>query len=141
MNERRRFVNALLGSGVAATLTSVFYPILQFIMPPTVAESGEMSVVAARVDDLPPNTGRIFKFGNRPGLVIRTGEGEWRAFAATCTHLSCTVAYSPDVRMITCACHNGQFDLNGRNVAGPPPRPLEAYTVNVRGDEVVVSRV
>jgi Rieske Fe-S protein len=32
------------------------------------------------------------------------------------------------------------YDLNGRNISGPPPRPLEAYQVHVRGDEIVISR-
>ena len=100
-----------------------------------------MSVSAGRVDDLPPNSGKIFKFGDEPGLLVRTVEGEWRAFSARCTHLNCTVQYEPGVRLITCACHNGQFDLNGKNIGGPPPKPLQAYTVNRRGDEIVVSRV
>ncbi|MDP2471857.1 MAG: Rieske 2Fe-2S domain-containing protein, partial [Candidatus Palauibacterales bacterium] len=60
--------------------------------------------------------------------------------SAVCTHLSCTVQYREDLRQIWCACHNGHFDLNGRNVQGPPPRPLDAFDVNVRGDEIVVSK-
>ena len=31
-------------------------------------------------------------------------------------------------------------DLTGKNVAGPPPKPLRAYDVNVKGDEIIVSR-
>ena len=31
-------------------------------------------------------------------------------------------------------------EVFGFLISGPPPRPLEEYTVNVRGDEVVVSR-
>ncbi len=42
--------------------------------------------------------------------------------------------------MIWCACHNGRYDLTGKNVSGPPPRPLEEFHVNVRGDEIIVSR-
>ena len=141
MSQRRYFVNTLLTSGVAATAASIFYPILRFVMPPAAAESAEMSVSAARVDEVPPNSGKIFKFGEEPGLLLRTADGEWRAFSARCTHLNCTVQYDAGARLITCACHNGQFDLNGKNIAGPPPRPLVAYTVNVRGDEVVVSRI
>ena len=141
MSARRTFLNTLLSSGIVATATSIFYPILQFIMPPATAESAEMSVSAGRVDDVPPNSGKIFKFGDEPGLLVRTAEGELRAFSARCTHLNCTVQYEPGVRLITCACHNGQFDLNGKNISGPPPKPLQAYTVNVRGDEIVVSRV
>ena len=74
------------------------------------------------------------------GILVRTPSGELRAFSATCTHLNCIVQYRDDIGHIWCACHNGHFDLNGLNISGPPPAPLEAYTVNVREDEIVVSR-
>lgn len=138
---RRYFVNSLLGSGMVATAASIFYPILKFVIPPDSAESAVMSVSVGRPDDVKPNTGTIFKFGGEPGLLVRTTDGELRAFSARCTHLNCTVQYDSADRSIICACHGGQFDLNGKNVAGPPPKPLTAYSVNVRGDEIVVSKV
>ncbi len=138
---RRYLLNGLLGSGIVATAASIFYPILRFVIPPETAESAVMSVSAGRTDDIPPNTGRIFKFGAEPGLLIRTADGELRAFSARCTHLNCTVQYDPGERQIVCACHNGQFDLNGKNVGGPPPKPLLTYKVNLRGEEVIVSRI
>jgi Rieske Fe-S protein len=97
-------------------------------------------VVAAKVGELKPNSGKIFRFGSRPGLLVLTADNEFRAMSATCTHLSCIVQYRGDLREVWCACHNGMYDLNGRNISGPPPRPLEAYQVHVRGDEIVVSR-
>jgi cytochrome b6-f complex iron-sulfur subunit len=139
--KRRHLLNTLLSSGIAATAASIFYPILRFIIPPETAESAVMSVSAGRPDDAPLNTGTIFKFGAEPGLLIRTSEGELKAFSARCTHLNCTVQYDPAEKLIVCACHNGQFDLNGKNIAGPPPKPLPALNVNVRGDEIIVSRV
>src|SRR5437667_3709567 len=138
---RRYFVNTLLGSGMAATATSILYPILKFIIPPDTAESAVLSVSAGRPDNIAPNSGAIFKFGGEPGLLVRTAEGELRAFSARCTHLNCTVQYDAGERLIVCACHGGTFDLNGKNIAGPPPRPLLTYSVNIRGDEIVVSRV
>lgn len=137
---RRRFINFLLGTSLGATLIAIIYPIIKFLVPPRVAESEASSVVAGKVSELPPNSGKIFKFGSRPGILIRTPTGEFRAFSAICTHLQCTVQYRPDLRQIWCACHNGHYDLNGRNIAGPPPRPLEKYVVNIRGDEIIVSR-
>ncbi|RMG45349.1 MAG: ubiquinol-cytochrome c reductase iron-sulfur subunit [Acidobacteria bacterium] len=137
---RRRFINFLLGTSLGATLIAIIYPIIKFLVPPRVAESAASSVVAGKVSELPPNSGKIFKFGSRPGILIRTPTGEFRAFSAICTHLQCTVQYRPDLRQIWCACHNGHYDLNGRNIAGPPPRPLEKYVVNIRGDEIIVSR-
>jgi Rieske Fe-S protein len=140
MTVRRHFINTLLTSGIVATAASIIYPILKFVIPPETAESAVMSVTAGRLGDVQPNTGKIFQFGDDPALIVRTAEGELRAFSARCTHLNCTVQYSSDERQIVCACHGGVFDLNGKNVAGPPPKPLAAYSVNVRGDEIVVSR-
>ena len=137
---RRRLVELFLGGGLFASLTSFVYPILRYLVPPPVADLGGDEVIAAKVGDLKPNSGKIFRFGSRPGLLLRIGESEYRAFSATCTHLSCTVQYRTDLQEIWCACHNGMYDLNGRNVSGPPPRPLESYQVHVRGEDLVVSR-
>ncbi len=137
---RRRLVELLLGGGLFASFVSFVYPVLRYLVPPPVADLGGDDVIAAKVGDLQPNSGKIFRFGSRPGLLLRVGEGEYRAFSATCTHLSCTVQYRTDLHEIWCACHNGMYDLNGRNVSGPPPRPLESYQVHVRGQDLVVSR-
>lgn len=137
---RRRLVELFLGGGLFASFVSFVYPVLRYLVPPPVADLGGNDVIAAKVGDLKPNSGKIFRFGSRPGLLLRIGEGEYRAFSATCTHLSCTVQYRTDLHEIWCACHNGMYDLNGRNVSGPPPRPLESYQVHVRGEDLVVSR-
>jgi len=137
---RRRLLDVLLSGGVIAFLGAVFYPVARYLNPPSVPESAASTAVAARAPDLKPNTGKIFRFGSKPGIVVRLPSGEWRAFSAVCTHLQCTVQYRSDLERIWCPCHNGQFDLTGKNVSGPPPAPLEPYDVNVKGDEVVVSR-
>jgi cytochrome b6-f complex iron-sulfur subunit len=116
------------------------YPVARYLAPPEVPEATAQSVMAGSADSLAPNSGRVVPFGSRPAIVIRTAAGDLRAFSAICTHLDCTVQYRPDLQRIWCACHNGQYDLNGRNVAGPPPRPLEAFDVNVKDDQIALSR-
>jgi Rieske Fe-S protein len=96
--------------------------------------------VADKVSEMKPNSGKVFRFGSKPAIVIETPGGDIRAFTAVCTHLQCTVQYRADLQHIWCACHNGHYDLNGRNIAGPPPRPLEEYKVSIRGDEIVVTK-
>ena len=138
---RRRFTTWLLSTSLGAFAVSVLYPITRYLVPPSIGESSAASVtLALKPDELKPNTGQIVKFGSRPAIVIRTPAGELRAFSAVCTHLNCTVQYRPDLGNIWCACHNGRFDLKGQNIAGPPPRPLDAYVVNVRGAQIVVSK-
>ena len=137
---RRRLLGMLLGSSLAASLASILYPILKFVQPPATGELEVDSVAAARGDELAPGMSKIFRFGSRPGLLIRLPDGSYRGFNATCTHLNCTVQYRGGEQDIWCACHNGIYDLRGRNVSGPPPRPLEEYDVHERGGEIVVAR-
>src|SRR3972149_5501447 len=137
---RRGFIEVLLGGGLLTLLGTMLYSVSRFVIPPKAADAGLSSVVAGQVKDFAPNTGKIFRFGNRPGILVRTAAGDFRAFSATCTHLNCTVQYRPDLEHIWCACHNGHFDLVGKNIAGPPPRPLDPFDVVVRGEDVVVTR-
>ncbi len=137
---RRRFINQLLTGGGAALLGAIIYPTLRFLIPPKLPEATSSTVVAGNLDELAPNSGKIFRFGDKAGILIRTPSGEFKAFSATCTHLSCTVQYRPDLSHIWCACHNGHYDINGKNISGPPPRPLEEFAVFVRGKEIVVSK-
>ena len=137
---RRSFLDYLLGSTALATLGAIIYPIFKFMSPPRIVESAENSVVAAKRSEVPVNSGKIFKFGNKPGILVHTAAGEFKAFSAVCTHLECIVQYRDDTKQIWCACHNGQYNLSGKNIGGPPPRPLEEYKVNTRGDDIVVTR-
>ena len=137
---RRGFLNWFLGTSVGALCVSVFYPVARYISPPEIPEAESARVTAGHEGDLRPGEAKIFRFGNTPGILIRTPEGNHRAFSATCTHLNCTVQFRGDLKQIWCACHNGFYDTAGQVVSGPPPRPLEEYAVNVAGGEIVVSR-
>ena len=139
--DRKRFLDWLLGTTVAGFAATVVYPVTRYLVPPEGGETSAGSVTLPfDLDDIPPNSGQIFKFGNRPGILVHTPSGDIRAFSARCTHLDCTVQYREDLSHIWCACHDGHYDLTGSNIAGPPPSPLEQYEADVEGDEVVVSR-
>lgn len=137
---RRSFLDYLLGTSAIATLAAIVYPITRFMSPPQIVESAESSVLAAKVSELPSNSGKIFKFGSKPGIIVRTDTGELKACSAVCTHLDCIVQYRPDIKHIWCACHNGHYSVDGTNISGPPPRPLDQYKVNTRGEDIWVSK-
>jgi len=141
---RRTFLDALLAVGFASTAAAIAYPVARFLVPPASGEPATASVTAGKASALNPNSGFIFKFGSKPGIVVRTPDGDVRAFSAICTHLDCTVQFKADTSQLWCACHNGLYDLNGNVVSGPPPRSLEKFVVNLRGqpgdEDIVVSR-
>ena len=138
--DRRRVLNWFLGGSTFAWLGWVIYPLLRFLSPPPEQEAAISSVKAATLSGMAPNSGQIFKFGRKPALIVRRPDGEFVAFLAKCTHLDCVVQYRSDKERIWCACHDGFYDLNGTNVSGPPPRPLDALEVHVQGDDVYVTR-
>jgi len=146
---RRTWLVRILAAAVSTTVGAILYPIARFLRPREVTRSGTMQVVAPyRVNQLRPdaegNWPPPFDFGGKPCLVIRTPDGEVKAFSAICTHTDCTVKFRSKREDIYCSCHGGVYDTSGHNVSGPPPRPLTPYKVTLRGkpgqEEIVVSR-
>jgi Rieske Fe-S protein len=137
---KRDFLQWVLAGGVTAFLGAVLYPIFAYLNPPKQAEVEVSSVEAGKLSEMEKESGKIIKFGTKPVILIRTANDELRAFSATCTHLDCTVQFRKDFGMIWCACHNGKYDLNGRNISGPPPRPLDEFRVVIQGDEILISK-
>ena len=142
--DRRTFLDALLTTGFVSTAIAIAYPVAEYIVPPASGEPATQTASAGPAAALKPNSAAIFKFGSKPGIVVRTADGEIRAFSAVCSHLDCTVQFKSDTSQLWCACHNGTYDLGGNVVSGPPPRGLEKFVVNLRGEgadaEIVVSR-
>ena len=145
---RRRFLNWFLGTSSGALLASIVYPVLRYISPPEVPEATTNQVEAGATNDpeLLENGYKIIRFGLEPVILVRVAGGDFRAFAATCTHLDCIIEFQRDNRRLWCNCHNGEYNLRGQQVAGPPPKPLEPFRVDLvqRGvgepQSIVVSR-
>ena len=136
--KRRSFLDWMVGVLGATLGALVLYPVVRFLEPPKIPEAATRRVLAAKKDELAPGSFKIFPFGTQPGILIRDASGSYRALTAVCTHLGCTVQFRKDSNSIWCACHNGVYDLTGRNVSGPPPRPLDQYVVHETPEGVVV---
>ena len=137
---RRTLLDWLLGLSAVGAAVAVAYPVLSFVFPPPRPKGrAKGAVLAAHAGEVPAGSGKVFPLGKKPAILVHTPGGEWRAFSARCTHLSCTVRYRGDMHLLWCPCHDGRFDLTGRNVAGPPPRPLPEHPVLIKGDEVYVT--
>jgi cytochrome b6-f complex iron-sulfur subunit len=145
---RRRFLDWFLGTSVGALLVAILYPVARYLTPPSVPEATTRQVDAGPLNDaeLLERGYKIVRFGADPVIVVRVSDSDVRAFSATCTHLDCIVEFQKPQSRIYCNCHGGVYDLTGRNVAGPPPRPLERFQVNLvaaqggQPQRVVVSR-
>lgn len=136
---RRKFVNAILGLGGLGGLATIIYPVLSYLKPPKSTKPTVNSVKAGMASAFKSNSYKIVKFGRIPVILVKTETAKFVALSATCTHLDCIVQYKKDTKQIWCACHNGIYDLTGKNISGPPPRPLENYAVKVVNDEIIIT--
>lgn len=136
---RRNFIDFILGTALIAWITTLVYPVLKFLVPPEDTIIYVNSVEAGTMSEFPPGSSKIIRFGRKPVIVIRKKNGVFSALSATCTHLDCTVQFKTDTEQIWCACHNGMFDTSGKNISGPPPKPLSSYHVNLKNDKVIIS--
>ncbi len=64
-------------------------------------------------------------------FVVRTDQEKARVFSNICTHLGCHISWHPDIQNYVSPCHDGHFDILGKVVSGPPPRPLDEFTTKV----------
>ncbi|WP_081596430.1 ubiquinol-cytochrome c reductase iron-sulfur subunit [Cellulomonas massiliensis] len=67
-------------------------------------------------------------------LLTQPEAGTVVGLSAVCTHQGCTVL--PDDAQLHCPCHGSTFDLEGKNVSGPAPKPLPAFAVRVEDGAV-----
>jgi Rieske Fe-S protein len=132
---RRSVLDLLLRVGFLGWLASALYPVVRYLTPlPLAGPTGPVRLTRDEVSKLERQKFTIVPVGRDRVLVLEDADGELHALDAKCTHEGCTVRYQPDNAIIWCACHNGRFDLQGRVLAGPPPRPLARHAVQ-RDDE------
>ncbi|NOX17457.1 MAG: Rieske (2Fe-2S) protein [Chlorobi bacterium] len=139
-NGRRKFITALLSIGGLGTFISAFYPVVKYMTPVKSGKPSVSSLKLGKLSDFAKNAWEIVRFGRKPLIIINDENGKLHALSAECTHLDCIVQYSKEEKMIICACHNGHYDLNGKNISGPPPRPLKQYKVNIQNGEIIITK-
>ncbi|MGZ6142045.1 MAG: QcrA and Rieske domain-containing protein [Myxococcales bacterium] len=136
---RRSMFDLVLGAGLLGWIGSILFPVLRYLKP--LAQQGQNGPIKLGPEDqakLEKDHSVIVRAGPSRILVFEDAGQQLRAISAKCTHEGCTVQYVPGESVIWCACHNGRFDLDGRVLAGPPPRPLERHTCQREADGAVV---
>lgn len=137
---RRGFFTGLIYGGFASLAALAAYPAMRFLFYKKQMPLPEaVRVDRSEIDTIVPNSAVYFQYGHLPCILLKTEEGELRAFSAKCTHLDCNVQYQPGSKRFYCACHEGYFDERGVNIAGPPPAPLLAFTIRQENGTMLIS--
>lgn len=134
---RRSFLgrmSALAGAGLVA---QVVLPLWRYLFPGMSREPEKIEFtdeMLAELNATRPGDCFRFQWGAVPGLALRAQGGDLRVFKGVCTHADCNVAWRSGTSDFFCACHEGRYDEFGKNIEGPPPRPLARLFVTLEGD-------
>ncbi len=96
----------------------------------------------ARVAEVDVGAYKLFRYptDGDPCILLRLGPSAFAAFNQNCSHLACPVHFDTEAGHLLCPCHAGVFDASdGRPLAGPPRRGLDALRVDVRNGTIWVS--
>ena len=138
---RRRFLGGALTAWLFVTCIPALYAAVKYVIPPNIRERVMEVINAGKFSDIPFNSAKIVKFNKKAIILVRTEGEQVKAFSAVCTHLGCIVQFMPEARIFKCNCHGSQFDLTGKNIAGPAPAPLKPFRVELKDNNVFVSQI
>jgi menaquinol-cytochrome c reductase iron-sulfur subunit len=152
MNRRRFFARLSVSlGGLCATILAV--PVLGFVLAPLFRKTPEDWIKVGKVDDFKigatvkvpyPDPSPLPWAGvtaNSAAWLRRDGENAFTAFSIHCTHMGCPVRWVAESKLFMCPCHGGVFYPDGSVAAGPPPKPLVRYPVQVANGQVEIKAV
>ena len=138
---RRNFLTQVLAGWFFIVLVPAIYAIVEYIIPPRLREKVIRYFLIGKVSDLALESAEIVRADKKAFALVRTQEGQIRAFSAVCTHLGCVVQYQSDRKVFHCNCHGSEYNLDGKNIAGPAPKPLLPFKAEVKGDDIFISQI
>lgn len=147
---RRQFLNVMVnavGAGITAILA---VPIAGYFLDPVMRKAGgEKNWVklgaASELTDMPKmynfqtvrTEGFMKQQVNASAYAFMDGD-QPKAVSNTCTHLGCPAGWDASKSQFFCPCHGGVYDKTGKNIAGPPPRPLPAFNAKIENGELYI---
>ena len=70
--------------------------------------------------------------------MVKKDDKDAVAFVPSCTHLGCAYHWDDQIKNFICPCHTSTFSIDGEVLAGPAPRPLDRYAVQVMGSKLFI---
>ena len=70
--------------------------------------------------------------------AVKNDNQKVTVFSPICPHLGCRYQWHPDRKLFICPCHHSVFNMEGKVVSGPAPRPLDTLPTKVKNNYLYV---
>jgi len=149
---RRQFMNLLTFGTVTGVALGVFYPVVNYLIPPASGAAGGGTVAKNELG----NDVSVSKFldshnvgdrtlvqglkGDPTYIVVESKEAiADYGINAICTHLGCVVPWNVAENKFKCPCHGSQYDATGKVIRGPAPKSLALAHAKVEDDKILLT--
>jgi menaquinol-cytochrome c reductase iron-sulfur subunit len=152
-SNRRRFSLSILYGLWAVIGSALGLPAAVYLMTPPKSRRGPDWIDAGDISRLPLNNPEevVFRRNRVDGWkvtsekntawVVRKSAEEVIAYAPQCTHLGCAYHWVERTKEFLCPCHTSTFDIDGKVLLGPAPRPLDRYEIRMKGSRLLLGKI
>src|ERR671930_544910 len=134
VGSRRSFFGWITAGIMAVIGTSLAIPLVGYVISPALRRREQPWVEVGRLADLPQGSPKQLEYV----ATVRDGwmedkvtkaiwavkhDGELTVFSPICPHLGCGYRWDETDHTFRCPCHLSVYDLDGKVLGGPAPRP------------------
>lgn len=135
---RRDFLNEITAAALGITGLGGALVTLNFVSPNVLFEAPSRFRIGLP-EDYPVNSVSFLR--EQQVFIVRLAAGFY-AVSAVCTHLGCITEWKPDDNLIACPCHGSKYTREGMKIAGPAPRALPHFSIQLAPDgQLVVDKL
>jgi menaquinol-cytochrome c reductase iron-sulfur subunit len=148
---RRRFLgNVVKGIGGIVTI-GIASPLIGYFLSPIWKKTKPSLTPIGAVSQIPEGKPTYITYELRisDGWYINTvSQGVWAVnkgdenitiFDPRCTHLNCPYYWDDAKQVFSCPCHGGVYSIDGKVLAGPPPRSLDRMEYFIQQGTILLS--
>jgi quinol---cytochrome c reductase iron-sulfur subunit, bacillus type len=146
---RRRFFELVIKASAGLIGLSLAVPLVGYLISPALKRRKQQWDVASAAElqsGVPTQLeyvatvqdGYLESKTQKAVWAVKRLNGEVTVFSPMCTHLGCGYHWDGGAQQFKCPCHGSAFDVSGRVVGGPAPRPLDALPSKVDNGRLLI---
>jgi len=149
-DSRRKFLGYAITGMTGAIALGYAIPLVNYLVKPALKKTEEPWAEICSLGNLPVNEPVSIRFNANIKIawqeervehdvwVIKRPGGAVTVFSPVCPHLGCGYRWDEASMHFECPCHGSVFDIDGKVLAGPAPRPLDTLPARVENDKLFV---
>jgi menaquinol-cytochrome c reductase iron-sulfur subunit len=147
---RRKFFHRVTALAMAAIGAGLGLPLIGYVISPAFKRREQSWVDVGELEQLSANMPKQLEYvttlrdgwmettAHKAVWALKNGQDGVKVYSPLCPHLGCGFRWDDADRKFKCPCHGSVYDVDGRVLAGPAPRPLDILPSKVENGRLLV---